>query len=96
MGGPLWSGPLHNDDFVAAMEADAAVGAYGTYARMQGMLAVVREELPDTPLFYVLPDLLRTVRSSNLTFLQFRCDLSRNVTLLPLSLTHTSIIFFSL
>ncbi|EPQ58267.1 N2,N2-dimethylguanosine tRNA methyltransferase [Gloeophyllum trabeum ATCC 11539] len=53
--GPMWSGPLHDPEFVGKvlehLEADA--DHYGTSTRMRGMLTVAKEEL--TFPFYFTP-----------------------------------------
>ena len=43
--GPMWSGPLHNPEFVAKVvdHVDRDAKNYGTSARMKGMLAVAQE-----------------------------------------------------
>lgn len=53
--GPMWSGPIHNKDFVSKVltHLEANEGNYGTAARMRGMLTVAQEEL-ETP-FYFTP-----------------------------------------
>ncbi|KAI0362202.1 N2,N2-dimethylguanosine tRNA methyltransferase [Trametes cingulata] len=53
--GPMWSGPIHNKEFVSSVLAhvEANEDKYGTSARMKGMLTVAKEEL-DTP-FYFTP-----------------------------------------
>ncbi|KAJ3779270.1 tRNA methyltransferase [Lentinula raphanica] len=53
--GPMWSGPIHDTNFVSKVlqHIEANKDAYGTSARMQGMLTVAKEELP-TP-FYFTP-----------------------------------------
>ncbi|KAH9901013.1 N2,N2-dimethylguanosine tRNA methyltransferase [Cubamyces lactineus] len=53
--GPMWSGPIHNKDFVSSVlnHVEANEDKYGTSARMKGMLTVAKEEL-DTP-FYFTP-----------------------------------------
>ncbi|KAF8550284.1 N2,N2-dimethylguanosine tRNA methyltransferase [Imleria badia] len=55
LAGPMWSGPLHNPDFVAKVvgHVDRNAKNYGTSTRMKGMLAVAQEEL-DVP-FYFTP-----------------------------------------
>jgi tRNA (guanine26-N2/guanine27-N2)-dimethyltransferase len=56
IGGPIWSDPLHDVDFVKAVIEDitAAKEKYGTFVRMNGLLSVIAEELPESPL-YVAP-----------------------------------------
>ncbi|KIK57785.1 hypothetical protein GYMLUDRAFT_45975 [Collybiopsis luxurians FD-317 M1] len=53
--GPMWSGPIHNTEFVSQVLAhtETRKDQYGTAVRMQGMLTVAKEEL-HTP-FYFTP-----------------------------------------
>ncbi|GLB34920.1 putative tRNA methyltransferase [Lyophyllum shimeji] len=55
MAGPMWSGPLHDKDFVTKVleHLEANEDKYGTAVRMKGMLTVAQEEL-DVP-FYFTP-----------------------------------------
>jgi len=51
--GPMWSGPIHDVDFVSKVleHVDANSANYGTSTRMKGMLTVAKEEL-QTPFFF--------------------------------------------
>ncbi|EIW85156.1 N2,N2-dimethylguanosine tRNA methyltransferase [Coniophora puteana RWD-64-598 SS2] len=53
--GPLWSGPIHETDFVKSVieHVDQNPENYGTSTRMKGMLTVASEELNDP--FYFTP-----------------------------------------
>ncbi|KAG7452487.1 N2,N2-dimethylguanosine tRNA methyltransferase [Guyanagaster necrorhizus] len=53
--GPMWSGPIHDTDFVAKVleHVEGNPDSYGTSTRMKGMLTVAKEEL-HTP-FYFTP-----------------------------------------
>ncbi|KAF7304907.1 tRNA (guanine(26)-N(2))-dimethyltransferase [Mycena kentingensis (nom. inval.)] len=55
--GPMWSAPLHNQEFVSNVlkhvENTEAEKAYGTVARMKGMLTVAKDEIPAP--FYFTP-----------------------------------------
>jgi len=53
--GPMWSGPIHDGGFVAAVldHLENNQDKYGTSPRMKGMMTVAKEEL-DTP-FYFTP-----------------------------------------
>ncbi|KAN0076846.1 tRNA methyltransferase [Tylopilus felleus] len=55
LAGPMWSGALHNPEFVAKVveHVDRNTKNYGTSSRMKGMLTVAQEEL-DVP-FYFTP-----------------------------------------
>ncbi|XP_030380509.1 probable tRNA (guanine(26)-N(2))-dimethyltransferase [Scaptodrosophila lebanonensis] len=60
MGGPIWSAPIHNTDFVTdllnAVRCEP-LSACTTQRRIVGMLSMVLEELQDVPLYYT-PDKL--------------------------------------
>ncbi|OAX44694.1 N2,N2-dimethylguanosine tRNA methyltransferase [Rhizopogon vinicolor AM-OR11-026] len=45
--GPMWSGPLHNNNFLSKVleHLESNQGKYGTAVRMRGMLTVAKEEL---------------------------------------------------
>uniref|UniRef100_A0A7S0TBB0 tRNA (guanine(26)-N(2))-dimethyltransferase n=1 Tax=Pseudo-nitzschia delicatissima TaxID=44447 RepID=A0A7S0TBB0_9STRA len=72
VGGPLWLGPLHDQDVVGtALERlnDEAcqspdMSLIATRKRLQGLLTSVSEEL-DTPLYYTLPGLCQTLRCTS-------------------------------
>jgi len=51
--GPMWSGPLHDSEFVAKVlvHLEDNQAQYGTSTRMKGMLTVAKEEL-DSPFFF--------------------------------------------
>ncbi|KIM49074.1 hypothetical protein M413DRAFT_438239 [Hebeloma cylindrosporum] len=53
--GPMWSGPLHDPDFVGKVisHVEENKSLYGTFSRMRGMLTVAKEELPNH--FYFTP-----------------------------------------
>lgn len=54
MGGPIWSQPLHDQQWVDGLleQMAAESGRYAQYARLKGILTAVAEELPDVPLYY--------------------------------------------
>ncbi|KAJ3010740.1 UNVERIFIED_CONTAM: tRNA methyltransferase 1 [Siphonaria sp. JEL0065] len=58
IGGPFFSGRIHNQEFVGKMiehvKEGIAVERFKTHVRMLGMLTVISEELPDVSLFYSL------------------------------------------
>lgn len=73
VGGPIWLGPLHDDEVVAtAVErlestSDNVVPDMkwiATKKRLHGLMTIVGEELPDVPLYYNLPDLCSTLLCS--------------------------------
>ncbi|KDR81650.1 hypothetical protein GALMADRAFT_89844 [Galerina marginata CBS 339.88] len=53
--GPMWSGPLHDPDFVGKVivHVNENQAHYGTFARMKGMMTVAKEELTNP--FYFTP-----------------------------------------
>jgi len=54
LGGPMWSAPLHDRDFVKSVLNQVATNPTppATQKRIIGMLSVAMEELPDVPLYY--------------------------------------------
>jgi tRNA (guanine26-N2/guanine27-N2)-dimethyltransferase len=65
MGGPMWSDPIHDGDFLGKlMEFVRSEKAekLGTHARLVGMLSVVQEELLDIPLYYRIDSLCCTLK----------------------------------
>ncbi|AFZ79436.1 N2,N2-dimethylguanosine tRNA methyltransferase, putative [Theileria equi strain WA] len=62
IGGPLYTGKLHNFDFVTrclkeAKEAKENLPGVSMHAKIVGLLTSISEELEDVPLFYSIPDL---------------------------------------
>ncbi|XP_041980923.1 probable tRNA (guanine(26)-N(2))-dimethyltransferase isoform X2 [Aricia agestis] len=59
LGGPIWSAPIHNADFVSRLSAHVETHAarFGTARRLLGVLSMVGEELEDVPLYHVLDKL---------------------------------------
>lgn len=60
-GGPVWSGRLHDLEFVHQV-LEQAPQHLGTRRRLSGVLSVVLEELEDVPLYHVLEHLAAAVR----------------------------------
>jgi len=58
--------------FVSRLQQLATVSEFGTVRRMQGVLAVVREELTDVPLYYTLDRLCSVIHSETIPMMQFR------------------------
>ncbi|XP_040846706.1 tRNA (guanine(26)-N(2))-dimethyltransferase [Ochotona curzoniae] len=77
LGGPLWAEPIHDLEFVSrVLEAVSAnPGRFHTSERIQGVLSVVSEELPDVPLYYTLDQLSSTIHCSTPSLLQLRSAL---------------------
>ena len=72
IGGPIWSGPLHDETFVSRLGRLAGTGEFGTARRMQGVLAVVGEELSDVPLYYTLDRLCSIMHCECMPMMHFR------------------------
>ena len=71
---PVWSDPIHDVDFVKAVVDDInkAKDKYGTFTRMNGLLSVISEELPDCPLYYTTGSLCATMRCNQPSFTTLR------------------------
>ncbi|KAJ3399632.1 hypothetical protein CcCBS67573_g02715 [Chytriomyces confervae] len=58
MGGPIYSGRIHDEEFIGKMithvKEGVALDKYKTHQRMLGMISVISEELHDIPLYYSL------------------------------------------
>lgn len=78
MGGPIWSDPIHDADFVAALHETIqheSFGHLGTHARLRGMLSVIEEELHDVPLYYAVEKLCSVLKLEVVPILKFRSAL---------------------
>lgn len=65
LGGPIWSDRIHNLEFISqSLESLKNLENLGTKERIQGIFNVIKEELPDVPLYYVLDSLASTLRCS--------------------------------
>ena len=80
MGGPIWLKPIHNFEFVSALEKRLTTAnkskmqlAYGP--RLGSILSVVQEELPNQPLYYNLPSMAKTLHTSAPKMDEFRSAL---------------------
>eukprot|EP00955_Chlamydomonas_euryale_P058761 357202-Chlamydomonas_euryale.AAC.23 len=64
MGGPIWSGPIHDRSFLTGLmeDLDRDQERYKQYARIRGLVALAADELPDAPLYYDYHDLCKTAR----------------------------------
>ncbi|KAJ3207021.1 tRNA methyltransferase 1 [Dinochytrium kinnereticum] len=73
VGGPIYSGPIHNTEFVNKLVArvKASEGDFGTKKRMVGMLTVISEELPDKLLYFSLPALCNVLHCNIPSFKMF-------------------------
>ncbi|RDX84674.1 putative tRNA (guanine(26)-N(2))-dimethyltransferase 2 [Mucuna pruriens] len=74
MGGPIWSAPIHDQEWVAAILADvkSAKDRYPAYDRISAVLTTISEELPDVPLFLSLHNLCATLKCTSPSAIIFR------------------------
>nr|XP_020011503.1 tRNA (guanine(26)-N(2))-dimethyltransferase isoform X2 [Castor canadensis]XP_020011505.1 tRNA (guanine(26)-N(2))-dimethyltransferase isoform X2 [Castor canadensis] len=77
LGGPVWAEPIHNLDFVGRIlgAVSANPSRFHTSQRIQGVLSVITEELPDVPLYYTLGQLSATIHCNTPSLLQLRSAL---------------------
>ena len=90
LGGPLWIGPLHDldvvNDAIARLEAAKSNGGVNpsggtplhplhTATTLHGLLVAVSEELPDVPLYHLLPSLCSSVNSPTIPMQTFKAAL---------------------
>lgn len=72
MGGPIWTAPMHDQKFVENLINLIEESELNTKKRLLGVLSVIREELHDVPLYYVVDQLLSTVRANTIPMMAFR------------------------
>ncbi|CAL0299088.1 unnamed protein product [Lupinus luteus] len=74
MGGPIWSAPIHDQEWVASMLADvkSMKARYPAYERISAVLTTISEELPDVPLFLSLHNLCATLKCTSPSAIMFR------------------------
>ena len=74
VGGPIWTGPLHDLVFVENMlkSVQTIKESLKTSDRIIGLLNLIMEELPDRPLYYVVDDLCRILHCTLPRFIEFR------------------------
>ncbi|GIL63660.1 hypothetical protein Vafri_17687 [Volvox africanus] len=75
MGGPIWSAPIHDVDFIQELLTEIQAGGTQKYAqavKIRGYLLSASQELPDAPLYYNLHDINKTVRCTAPKADQFR------------------------
>ncbi|XP_068501933.1 tRNA (guanine(26)-N(2))-dimethyltransferase 1-like isoform X4 [Phaseolus vulgaris] len=77
MGGPIWSAPIHDQEWVAAILADvkSMKDRYPAYDRISAVLTTISEELPDVPLFLSLHNLCATLKCTSPSAIMFRSAL---------------------
>ncbi|KAL2335396.1 hypothetical protein Fmac_016609 [Flemingia macrophylla] len=74
MGGPIWSAPMHDQEWVSAILADvkSMKERYPAYDRISAVLTTISEELPDVPLFLSLHNLCATLKCTSPSAIIFR------------------------
>ncbi|KAI9120831.1 hypothetical protein K1719_007864 [Acacia pycnantha] len=74
MGGPIWSAPIHDQEWVASMLADvkSMKDCYPAFDRISAVLTTISEELPDVPLFLSLHNLCSTLKCTSPSAVIFR------------------------
>ncbi|XVE78574.1 hypothetical protein DITRI_Ditri13aG0156800 [Diplodiscus trichospermus] len=67
MGGPIWSAPIHDQEWVTAILADvkSMKDRYPAYAGVSAVLTTISEKLPDVPLFLSLHNLCATLKCTS-------------------------------
>uniref|UniRef100_A0A7N0THX0 tRNA (guanine(26)-N(2))-dimethyltransferase n=1 Tax=Kalanchoe fedtschenkoi TaxID=63787 RepID=A0A7N0THX0_KALFE len=74
MGGPIWSAPIHDQEWVTSILADVTSmkDRYPAYGRISAVLTTVSEELTDVPLFLSLHNLCSTLKCTSPSAQNFR------------------------
>ncbi|XP_042497966.1 probable tRNA (guanine(26)-N(2))-dimethyltransferase 2 [Macadamia integrifolia] len=74
MGGPIWSAPIHDQEWVASILANvkSMKERYPAYDRISAVLTTISEELPDVPLFVSLHSLCATLKCTSPSAVIFR------------------------
>lgn len=74
MGGPIWSAPIHDQDWVGSILSDvkSMKDRYPAFDRISAVLTTVSEELPDVPLFLSLHNLGGTLKCTSPSAMVFR------------------------
>ncbi|XP_013173753.1 PREDICTED: probable tRNA (guanine(26)-N(2))-dimethyltransferase [Papilio xuthus] len=74
LGGPIWSAPIHNEVFVSKVltHVQEHPDLFGTAKRLDGVLSMVREELMDAPLYYILDKMFGRVHCETMPMLVMR------------------------
>ncbi|OVA10995.1 tRNA (guanine(26)-N(2))-dimethyltransferase [Macleaya cordata] len=74
MGGPIWSAPIHDQEWVTSILANvrSLKERYPAYDRISAVLTTVSEELPDVPLFVSLHNLCATLKCTSPSAVMFR------------------------
>ncbi|KAK9683109.1 hypothetical protein RND81_10G117300 [Saponaria officinalis] len=74
MGGPIWSAPIHDQEWATSTLTDfkAMKDRYPAYDHVVGLLTNISEELPDVPLFLCLHNLCGTLKCTSPSAVMFR------------------------
>ncbi|KAH6830312.1 hypothetical protein C2S53_007478 [Perilla frutescens var. hirtella] len=74
MGGPIWSAPIHDMEWVTSILADvkSMKDRYPAFDRISAVLTTISEELPDVPLFLSLHNLCATLKCTSPSAVIFR------------------------
>lgn len=74
MGGPIWSAPIHDQEWVTSILEDviAMKDSYPAYDRITAVLTTISEELPDVLLFLSLHNLCATLKCTSPSAVMFR------------------------
>lgn len=75
MGGPIWTAPIHDFDFIEKLFNLIQTEPYKsleTNQRIYGTLSVIREELPDAPLYYSLDHLCSVLKLQCIQIVKLR------------------------
>lgn len=78
MGGPIWTAPIHDFEFVDSLYELIQTEPYKnleTNPRIYGILSVIREELPDVPLYYSLEHLCSVLKLQCIQVVKLRSAL---------------------
>lgn len=77
LAGPIWSNPIHDEDFVKRLVAQVDLEglSFNTYKRIYGLLRVVQEELHDVPLYYTVENLCSILKLETIPMLKIRSAL---------------------
>lgn len=77
MGGPIWSAPIHDAEFlpllIAAIQSDR-LKTLQTHPRINGMISVIQEELNDVPLYYAIGKMCSILKLEMIPVLKFRWE----------------------
>lgn len=74
MGGPIWSEPIHDSDWIALIlkETNASRKSYPAFDKVHGVVTAISEELLDVPLYLSLHSLCSTLKCTSPSASLFR------------------------